>query len=146
MKINSKKIGEYGVLKVAVKLNDAGISSSFPIGDYHRYDLILERNGMFARAQVKSRKSRNGILYISFWNKSTNNGKNTQKRYHPGQIEAFIIYNPLNDSIYIVPPEMLLQKKSIWLRLEPPKSNQKKGIQWAYEYENNLGNIRWIYR
>ena len=143
--MNTKKIGDIGVLTVATKLAANGITSSFPIGDSTRYDLILELNGMFARAQVKSRQSKNGFLNIEFTNKSTRRGKVIQKRYHPGEIEAFIVYNRSNDSLYILPLEMLLQKKrGIRLRFEPPKNYQKKGILWAAEYEHDLGNIEWI--
>lgn len=142
--MNTKKIGDIGVLNVATKLAANGITSSFPIGDSTRYDLILELNGMFARAQVKSRQSKNGFLKIELSNKSTRRGKVIQKRYHLGDIEAFIVYNRSNDSLYILPPEMLLQKKrGIRLRLEPPKNQQVKGILWATDYEHDLGNIRW---
>lgn len=131
---------------MASKLAANGITSSFPIGDSMRYDLILELNGMFARAQVKSRKSNNGVLGVDTWNTSTRNGKFIQKRYHPGEIEAFIVYNPSSDSLYILPLDMLLQQGRISLRLEPPKNQQRQGILWAADYENDLGNIRWIYK
>ncbi len=131
---------------MASKLAANGITSSFPIGDSTRYDLILELNGMFARAQVKSRKSKNGVLEIDTWNTSTRRGKFIQKRYHAGEIEAFIVYNPLNDSLYILPLDMLLQQGRISLRLEPPKNQQKQGIMWAVDYEHDLGNIRWVYK
>ena len=142
--MNTKKIGDIGVLTVATKLAANGITSSFPIGDSTRYDLILELNGMFARAQVKSRQSKNGFLNIEFTNKSTRRGKVIQKRYHPGEIEAFIVYNRSNDSLYILPLEMLLQQGEVTLRLGSPKNNQQKKLHWATDYENDLGNIEWI--
>jgi len=144
--MNTKQVGDIGVLAVAKQLAANGITSAFPIGDSKRYDLLLEWNGMFARAQVKSRKCNNGTLRIPLYNKSTRNGKVVKKMYHPGEIEAFIIYDASNDSLYILPIEMMMRKETIYLRVEPPKNQQSQGILWAVDYENDLENIGWIYK
>jgi len=140
--MNAKEIGEIGVLAVAKKLAEKHIKVAFPLGDSARYDLILELSGRFARIQVKSIESNDGMFAVKLYNKSTRNGEVIAKRYLPGQIEALIAYNRSNDSIYILPPKMLKQGQ-IFLRLEPTTNNQKKGIHWAKDYENALRNIKW---
>lgn len=145
--MNAKEIGAIGVLAVAKKLAEKGIKVAFPFGDSARYDLLLELNGRFARVQVKSTQNKDGLLRVKlmtiitkYYNDSRPNF--VLKHYLPGEIEAFIIYNRSNDSLYILPPRMLRQQ-DISLRLDSLKSKQRKGIHWATDYENALGNIKW---
>jgi len=140
--MQTKEIGEIAVLAVAKKLAEKGITVAFPLGDFARYDLLLELHGRFARIQVKSLKNTNGLLQVKLYNVSTRGGEVIKKRYTPGEIDALIVYNRSNDSLYILPPA-ILQKGSIFLRLEPPRNKQIKGILWARDYENALRNIRW---
>ncbi len=53
---------------------------------------------------------------------------------YEGEIEFFGVYCPENDKVYLVP---LSEVHSAWmgmLRVEPPKNNQRKRIQWADDY------------
>lgn len=140
--MNTKQVGAIAALAVAKKLADKGITVAFPLGDFERYDLLLELHGRFARIQVKSIQNNDGILKVQLRSVSTRGGEHINKRYTPSEIEALIAYNHSNDSMYIVPPKML-EHEQIWLRIEPPKNNQKKKILWAKDYENALRNIKW---
>lgn len=140
--MNTKQIGEIAVLAVAKKLAEKGITVAFPLGDSVRYDLLLELNGRFARIQVKSFRNKNGVLQVRLWNTSTRRGEFIKKRYLPSQIEAFLVYNRSDDSLYILPPSMLRQGE-VTLRLGPPKNNQQKKLHWAKSYKNALRNIKW---
>jgi len=140
--MNTKQRGAIAVLAVAKKLAAKGIMVAFPMGDYSRYDLLLELHGRFARVQIKISRNYNGMLEIHFYSTSTQGGKFIHKRYTPVEIEAIIGYNPSTDSMYILPPK-LLKQGTFWLRLEPTTNSQKKGINWAKDYENALRNIKW---
>lgn len=140
--MQTKQIGEIAVLSVAKKLAEKGIRVAFPFGDFARYDLLLELHGRFARIQVKSVQNNDGTLRTVLSSGGKQGTQFIRKRYTPAEIDALIAYNCSTDSLYILPPT-ILQHSKVYLRLEPTKNNQAKGILWAKDYENALQNICW---
>lgn len=57
-----------------------------------------------------------------------------RQNYH-GQVDAFGVFCPENQKVYIIPIGDLLLVREAKLRLTPPKNSQVKGIRWAAKYE-----------
>jgi hypothetical protein len=49
-----KTIGELSEIIVAAELAKAGYGVAFPMGENRRYDLIIEKDGVLSRVQVKT--------------------------------------------------------------------------------------------
>ncbi len=109
-----------------------------------RYDLVVDRKGRFYRVQCKTGQYYKGA--ISFRPQSLRAAKletNWQRivyRYED-QIELFGVYCPDNDKVYLIPIADASSHGTCFLRLDPPKNNQRKGIRWAADYEVICGQI-----
>jgi hypothetical protein len=104
-----------------------------PFGTNQRYDLVLDINGEFVRAQCKKGRLRSGA--IRFAARSTR--VNTQHiffRGYRGEIEIFLVYCPEIDQIYAVPVDEASTCET-YLRVDPAQNGQTKGIRWARDYE-----------
>jgi hypothetical protein len=56
-------------------------------------------------------------------------------RHYQGQVDYFAVYCPNNGKVYLVPIADMRTRRGGHLRIDPPKTNQKKGIRWAEDYE-----------
>jgi hypothetical protein len=137
---NTSKVGEISIAQVTAAVVRAGKSILLPFGDHKRYDLVVEENdGRFLRVQCKTGKILKGVLWFptcSIHPRARTGRKTTRKSYQ-GQVELFGVFCPDNDKVYLVPVKDVPQNAA-FLRIEPPKNNQKKRIRWATDYE--VGN------
>lgn len=62
----TKQKGDIAEAYVLYLLKQNGFNVFIPWGEDNRYDLIVEKNGLFKRVQVKYVSSRNGVLEIPF--------------------------------------------------------------------------------
>jgi hypothetical protein len=53
---------------------------------------------------------------------------------YTGIAELFGVYWPARDEIYLVPVNDVPKSRG-WLRLEPTRNNQQKGVRMAADYE-----------
>jgi PD-(D/E)XK endonuclease len=45
------------------------------------------------------------------------------------------VYCPDTDAVYLVPIKDVGPRTSAYLRVEPAKNNQAKGVRWAADYQ-----------
>lgn len=131
-----KVIGERSEACLLAGLLKAGKVVLIPFGDNQRYDLVIDEQGEFHRIQVKTGRLKNGV--VAFQPGSRAGGKGKRKGYH-GQADLFGIYCPDNDRIYLVPVNDLAATNLVHLRIDMPKGNQRKNINWAKDYELDVG-------
>jgi hypothetical protein len=122
-------ISEAAVIATFVR---AGLKVLLPFGNNERYDLVIDRSGKFQRIQVKTGKCERGGVMFNTNSTTTVNGKATKTPYH-GQIDAFAVYCRENDTVYVVPVEKC-GSRECFLRFEPSKNGQKKGINLADDF------------
>jgi hypothetical protein len=108
-----------------------------PLGDYQRYDLVIDDDGVFSRVQCKLGKltSDKGAIYFHpcSIDSRSQKGRCIRKGYR-GQVEFFGVYCEELDKKYLVPVADAAST-CCYLRLTPPKNGPKKGIRWAVDYE-----------
>ena len=108
-----------------------------PFGDFQRYDLVIDDDGVFSRVQCKLGKltADKGALYFHSCSidSRSQKGRCIRKGY-VGQVEFFGVYCEALDTKYLVPVAEA-PGTHCYLRLTPPKNGQKKGIRWAADYE-----------
>jgi hypothetical protein len=118
---------------ILAELVHRGYSVLIPFGTNQRYDLVVDMNGRFVRAQCKTGRLRNGV--VRFPARSTrSNSHGTFFRGYDGQIEIFLVHCPDTEQIYAVPVEDVPATDG-WLRVSPTANGQKQGVRWARDYE-----------
>ena len=109
----------------------AGMGVYVPLLDGHgRVDLVIERDVSLLRVQCKSAVLRGpNVVYF----RTCSNTANAPRDY-VGEVDAFGIYSPQLERVYLVPIEGLGQR-GCHLRLGPTRNGQQKGIRFAADYE-----------
>jgi hypothetical protein len=131
-KRNTKAIGDQSELEVAVRLARAGYIVSKPLGDSHRYDLIIDDGVTLSRVQVKTGKLVAGS--VAFHCYSTHAHRGGTMRSYRGEIEYLGVFCPQTGDAYLV-PESDLVDSTMHLRVAPTVNRQDRHIRWASRYK-----------
>jgi hypothetical protein len=132
-KRNTKKIGDLSELEVALALARAGYIVSKPLGDSHRYDLIIDDGQTLSRVQVKTgRLTDQGAIRVSCCSSHAHRGGTT--RPYRGEIEYIGVFCPQTGEAYLV-PESEIVNSYMHLRVAPPVNRQDRHIRWASRYK-----------
>lgn len=129
--IHPRTTGDIAESQVLAALIRAGEKVLLPFGDNHRYDLVLDRDGVFHRVQTKTGRLKNGSIRFATTTVIRSKGNYQYRRGYLGEIEYFGVYCPENNHVYLVPVgdvpvgiatirvnRLLLRrgKKSIWAK------------------------------
>lgn len=104
-----------------------------PFGVNQRYDLVLDLEGTFVRAQCKTGRYRNGAIEFKTQSVVTSKTRNVVRGYI-GEADVFLVHCPTVQGVYCVPVE-LAAKGSMYLRVDPCRNGQHQRVHWASEYE-----------
>ncbi len=118
---------------IAAELVRRGHHVLLPFGFNHRYDLVLDVDGEFLRAQCKTARRRGGSIVFNTESVRSNTRKATRRSYD-GEIELFLVYFPETGAVYAVPIEDATSSCGT-LRIEPTANGQVRGIRWARDFE-----------
>ena len=129
---NSKTIGDYAELKVAAYFASKGHFVSRPLTDNAPYDLIVDIDGKLLKVQVKSRKSRNGVLKIELV--SMNN--RYSRKYNKNDFDILVCHCIDNDEIIFLNWDILVEvENNLTIRLNNSKNNQNKKCKMFSEFK-----------
>jgi len=95
VKRNTKRAGDVAELRVMCDLVRSGYGVAIPFGEDNRYDLIVEKDGVLSRVQVKSGRLRNGAIVFNCYSSHTHRGGASCRRYE-GEVEYFAVYCPMS--------------------------------------------------
>lgn len=109
-----------------------GVPVLQPYGFNQRYDLVLDLNGTFVRAQCKTGRLRNGRIVFNSESVRCNT-KQAIRRGYAGDADVFLVYCPETEGIYAVPVDEA-PASEMALRVEPTANCQSKGVRWASNY------------
>lgn len=131
-KHHTKNKGDLGVLKAQVDLFEKGYLPCVPLTEHSEFDLVAYKDGIFKRVQVKYAALNNGrILVKSTTSWADKNGSHV-KPYDKNEIDVMCAYCPDTDTCYYFGIKDF--NKSISLRVNKPKNNQKCKINFAEDY------------
>jgi hypothetical protein len=131
-KRNTKAIGDQSELEVAVALARAGYIVSKPLGDSHRYDLIIDDGIKLSRVQVKTGRLTAGSIAVRCYSSHVHRGGTT--RSYRGEVEYLGVFCPETGDAYLV-PESELVDSTMHLRVAPTVNRQDRHIRWASRYK-----------
>lgn len=126
-----KENGEIAEAKAIAELKERGYTVSIPFGENARYDAIIE-DGELTKIQIKKGWMKNGVIFFGTESTYYNSNGSNEKGYNESEIDTFIVV--YEDSIFQVPVEEA-SKGKMRLRVDPPKNNQTKGINFAENFE-----------
>lgn len=129
--------GDYAELKIASEGFKRGYKISIPFGHDSHYDLVVDRDDVLERVQVKCIHSDGKLLKIPGRSIGKERGKTKLKRYTKHTVDWLAVYDEFDDQCYFVPGEFLGEngKDYISLRIEPPRNGQTKNIHWAKDFK-----------
>jgi len=130
---HTKDKGDLGVLKAQIDLFEQGFTIFVPLTEHCPFDLVAYKNGEFRRVQVKYRSlDRFGKVDVKFstcW--SDRNGTHTLP-IDKTEVDIYCVYCPEADECYYLRPDDF--GSNVSLRVEMPKSGQRKGVNFAADY------------
>lgn len=125
MRTNIK--GDIGELLVMTKFLKEGYWVSKPFGDDTPYDIIIDdKNGNVKRVQVKYVTPRNNTLACRLFSNAGIPYKQS--------VDWIMVVNSETEEIYCVDTNEINEETTVYLRLTPPKNNQKTGVRLAENY------------
>ena len=88
--LNPSQVGFTTELKCQIFLIEQGWNILLPIGNYQKYDIVIEKNNKFYRIQVKhAAEQENGFLVRTRY-EVRENGKTKKQSYQEGDIDYFM--------------------------------------------------------
>lgn len=126
-------IGDVTEMEVATALVRSGKKLLRPLSAAARYDLVIDNeDGTFIRVQCKTGRLREGRVEFRLYSVS---GHRTQGVGYRGQVDAYGVYCPQIDAIYLVPVTAISACGAIaTLRVEPARNGQTRGVRHAAEF------------
>ena len=129
---DTKSIGELSELIVGAALVRAGYRVALPLGESQRYDLVIEKGGVFSRVQVKTGRLRNGVILFHPYS-SHSHRKGVACKPYTDQIDFFGIYCTELGAVYLLPIADAARLSGT-LRVRPTKNGQHSQVRWAHPY------------
>lgn len=121
---NPSQIGLETELKCQYYLINKGFNILVPLGNYLKYDLVIEKNNKFYRIQIKHahQKCENSFLVSTKYDKR-NNGKIVKEVYKKDEIDYFMTeYN----NIFYMFPVFETTESRFWLNHQGINQPTKK--------------------
>jgi hypothetical protein len=126
-------VGQRTEAAILSELVRRGYAVLLPFGVNQRYDLVLDLDGKFVRAQCKTGRLRNGVVLFSTKSVQSNTRRAVIRDYD-GDADVFLVYCPGTGCVYCVPVEEA-PTGYMYLRVEPTRNGQDHGVRWASNYE-----------
>ena len=117
---HTKTKGDLGVIAAQYSLTKQGWLVCLPQTEHSPFDIVVYKDGIFKRIQVKYKKPHNGCLQYSHCEK------------YIGEVDIICFYNPENEECYFVPLEG--NQKCVTIRVTPSRNNQSVGVKLAEDY------------
>ena len=133
--MNSKDKGNLGQALTLAEFIKYNIPVAIPFGDNNRYDLIADFNGKLNRIQIKycNQQTENNSI-ICPCSSSTNHTTNKHYTTYENDVDYICFYLPRWNKTMIIPIDVIGNRKEIYVRLDPPKNNQKSKITLVDDY------------
>jgi prevent-host-death family protein len=127
-------VAEAEIAAAAVRL---GVPVLRPISDHARYDLAFELGGRILRVQCKSGflDERARVIKVNLQSSWCTPGGYVRKTYGEGEIDLIAVYCAALDRCYLLSGPLLVDRRAVWLRLEPPRNGQRACINLASDFE-----------
>ncbi|MBJ7519625.1 MAG: hypothetical protein JHC84_08010 [Solirubrobacteraceae bacterium] len=131
-----KHKGDLAELKVASDIRQRGHQIALPYGEDWLFDLIVLRFGRLERVQVKHGVSDGRVLEVRAHSLTITAGRvKAVHRYTEADIDWLAVWDSTTDQCAYIPAvELGTGRRSVSLRLDMPRNNQRRGIRMMENY------------
>ena len=125
-------IAELAIQLAAAKL---GIEVYRPVAEGGRFDIILAPGDRLIRTQCKWATRYGDVVIVRCYSNRRARTGLVRRLYTPDEIDAFAAYCRELDRCFFIPIEAIPDATQIMLRLSPTRNNQRRGINWADDFD-----------
>lgn len=129
--MNTKTIGDLAELKAATYFAQQGYIVSMPYGDNAPYDLIIDKDNVLQKVQVKARTEREGAISVEL--RSAMRGYT--HHYTRQDFDILACYNIDTGEMAYLTWDDIQERQVVKLRNKPAKNGQKKGVMLMEDYK-----------
>jgi prevent-host-death family protein len=123
--------------KIAAAATELDIPVLGPITEHARYDLAFEIGGAILRVQCKwgALDNNGALIKVSLRSSWCTPSGYEHRQYKADEIDLVAVYCGELDRCYLLPHELAVGRRGIWLRLTPPKNAQRASVNLASQFE-----------
>ena len=125
-------VAELAIATAAAKL---GVHVLTPLTEHARYDLAFAFENSIVRVQCKWPRVQDDVAFINLCTYRYTHKGPVRGTYAPGEIDAVAAYAGAVDRCFLLPIELIANRKAIQLRLGPTRNGQRACLNWADAYE-----------
>ena len=125
-------VAELAVTHHAARL---GLGVLRPLTDGLRYDLVFDLGQRLLRVQCKWAARRGDVLIVPCRSCRRSGAGFSRRAYSAEEVDLLAAYSLELDRSYLISPELFAGRPSIQLRLSPARNNQRRGINWAEDFD-----------
>lgn len=119
--LSTTQKGDVGLFVICADLVEKGYTVLLPSGGNPHYDVVIEKEGIYRRIQVKYSTEKDGVIKVRLFTV----GRNGERNLHTAKnVDIFAIYEPLSKSIYYLNRGELNNRTMFTLRMRKAKSNR----------------------
>src|SRR5438128_1253720 len=133
--MNPNHCGAIAEAAIALEAVKRDIPVLKPIFMDARYDLVFDLGTKLLRVQCKWARRRGNVVDVKARTCRRVAGGFERTTYSPDEVDAIGAYCPELNRCYLVPISIFPKGGCLYLRLEPSKNNQERGVKWAADYE-----------
>lgn len=134
--LNPSQIGLITEQKCQLYLLERGFNILVPIGNYQKYDLVIEKNNKFYRIQIKHSTEKENSFIVRTRYDVRDNGKVRKETYQKEDIDYFM--TEFQGIFYMFPVFGTVETK-FWLI--PPKNSSSAKMAKDFLAENVLSEL-----
>lgn len=131
---HTKDKGDLAVFKVEADLSEKGWMILRPMTEHAPFDLVVYKDGIFKRVQVKYSPLRDGRIGARFSTHWADKNGTHSVRIDRTKVDVFALFCPETECCYYFDPKIFPKHHTVSFRVGKSKNNQKKNIRYARDY------------
>ena len=127
--------GNVAEAMVAAQAIRLGVEVLKPLTEHARYDLVLDVGSRLHRVQCKWAPCRDEVIRVNLTGSRYTARRRVQTTYSADEVDLIGVYCESVGRCYLIPIELVAERRAVWLRLGAPRNGQRACLNWAADYE-----------
>jgi prevent-host-death family protein len=135
--LSTNRKGAIAEAKLVAAATELGIPVLRPVQEHGRYDLAFEIADKILRVQCKwgGLHDDGAVIKVNLTSSWCTPTGYEYRHYEQGEIDLVAVYCGDLDRCYLLPHELLVGRRAVWLRCKPPKNGQRACLNRAVDFE-----------
>jgi prevent-host-death family protein len=124
-------------MKIATAAVELGVSVLRPVTEHCRYDLVFDVGGHLHRVQCKwgNLVRAESVIQVKVQTSRCTPGGYVRASYTEDELDLLAVYCGGLDRCYLLPRDLAVERKEVWLRVRPPLNGQRACLNLASQFE-----------